>query len=270
MNGLLPLTAALLYLSSAFVLGWRAQRLAHGAAAARTPPLLLALGAVLIHGVALWQGILTGGSVDLGLFHALSLSSLIVVVLLLATTTRLPVENLGILLLPLAALVLLFEWSIPATRTLGADTPWQVDLHVVLSLLAWSLLALAAVQALLLAWQERRLRARHAGGLLRALPPLATMETLLFQMIGTGFVLLSAALLAGLLFIDDLFAQHLVHKTVLSLVAWGVFATLLYGRRRHGWRGRMAVRWTLAGFLILALAWLGSKLVLELILQRGP
>ena len=102
----------------------------------------------------------------------------------------------------------------------------------------------------------------------RTLPPLEVMERLLFQMIGTGFALLSAALLTGIVFLEDIFAQHLVHKTVLSIVSWMIFGILLWGRWRFGWRGRTAIRWTLSGFLFLILAYFGSKLVLELILQR--
>ena len=94
------------------------------------------------------------------------------------------------------------------------------------------------------------------------------METLLFQLIALGFVLLTLALTSGFVYLENLFAQHLVHKTVLSIIAWVVFAVLLWGRYRHGWRGRKALRWTLGGFLILMLAYLGSKAVLELVLHR--
>jgi ABC-type uncharacterized transport system permease subunit len=110
-----------------------------------------------------------------------------------------------------------------------------------------------------------RLRHHRPGGLLRALPPLAVMETLLFQTLGLGFALLSLALFSGLIFIQDMFAQHLAHKTVLSIFAWLVFAVLLWGRWRFGWRGRTAIRWTLGGFALLVLAYFGSKFVLELI-----
>ena len=88
------------------------------------------------------------------------------------------------------------------------------------------------------------------------------------QLLASGFVLLSIALLTGWLFVENLLAQDLVHKTVLSGVAWFVFAALLIGRYRAGWRGRTAIRWTLTGFVLLALAYFGSKVVLEVILGR--
>jgi ABC-type uncharacterized transport system permease subunit len=124
------------------------------------------------------------------------------------------------------------------------------------------------LQALLLAIQEAHLRNRQPGGIIRSLPPLQTMESLMFQMIGVGFALLTLALVTGILFLQDIFAQHLVHKTVLSIMAWCVFALLLWGRWRFGWRGRVAIRWTVGGFIFLMLAYFGSKLVLELILNR--
>jgi ABC-type uncharacterized transport system permease subunit len=94
------------------------------------------------------------------------------------------------------------------------------------------------------------------------------MENLLFQMLTAGFILLSLSLFSGILFLEDLFAQHLAHKTVFSIIAWLVFGTLLWGRWRFGWRGRTAIRWTLSGFFFLMLAYFGSKLVLEIVLQR--
>jgi ABC-type uncharacterized transport system permease subunit len=166
----------------------------------------------------------------------------------------------------MAALTIALMFAYPSQHILSEIGHWQLELHILLSILAYSLLVIAALQAVLLAVQDHQLRNRHPGGLIRALPPLQTMETLLIQLIATGFVLLSLALLTGLFFLEDIFAQHLVHKTVLSLIAWGVFATLLWGHWRFGWRGRVAIRWTLGGFLFLMLAYFGSKLVLELLL----
>ena len=93
------------------------------------------------------------------------------------------------------------------------------------------------------------------------------MESLLFQMIATGFALLTLALVTGFLFLEDIFAQHLVHKTTLSIIAWFVFGILLWGRWRFGWRGQTALRWTIGGFIFLMLAYFGSKFVLELVLN---
>ena len=175
---------------------------------------------------------------------------------------------LGIAILPFAALALVLQLAAPegASRPVAADGPIQA--HIVLSILAYGALSIAALQAVLLAVQDRQLHAHRPGGLTRALPPLRTMESLLFQMIAIGFAMLSLALLSGVLFLEDIFAQHLVHKTVLSLTAWLVFAVLLWGRFQFGWRGRTAIRWTLSGFAVLLRAYFGSKFVLELVLMR--
>jgi len=171
-------------------------------------------------------------------------------------------------LLPLAALSIALMFAYPSQRKLESSGAWQLDLHIVLSVIAYSLLGIAALQAIVLAIQDSHLRNRHPGGIIRALPPLQVMESLLFQLIVIGFIFLTLALLTGILFLDDIFAQHLVHKTVLSICAWAVFGTLLWGRWRFGWRGQTAIRWTLGGFVVLMLAYFGSKLVLELILKR--
>ena len=112
------------------------------------------------------------------------------------------------------------------------------------------------------------LKHRHTLGIIQILPPLQLMETMLFELLWIGVILLTISIVSGVLFIDDIFAQHLVHKTVLTIVAWVLFSVLLWGRHQLGWRSQTAVRFTLAGFAILMLAFFGSKLVLELLLQR--
>jgi ABC-type uncharacterized transport system permease subunit len=226
-------------------------------------------GAILIHGMLLYPSILTSGGLNLGFFNAASLITLTTALLLLLAASFEPVENLGIAVFPLAALTIGLLLANPEQHIItGATASWQLNAHILTSLLAYSILGLAALQSILLSIQDHHLRNRSPGGFIRALPPLQTMESLLFQMIGVGFVLLSLALVSGILFLEDIFAQHLVHKTTLSIAAWGVFALLLWGRRRFGWRSRVAIRWTLWGFVFLLLAYFGSKFVLELVLNN--
>lgn len=229
---------------------------------------LLAAVAVAFHAVALWQAAWTTQGVDLGLFNAVSLFGWLMALMVVIAALREPVQSLGLVVFPLAVLgvVLAALLGVPRSSLIPIGAP--VDIHVISSVLAYAVLGLASAQALLLAWQERSLRQRRAGSVLGLLPPLQNMEALLFQLLGTGFVLLSVSLLSGWLFVENLLAQDLVHKTTLSILAWVVFAALLQGRLRYGWRGRTAIRWTLAGFALLALAYVGSKIVLELILGR--
>jgi len=263
---LIALPAALLYLAGGFTTGLRL----FAAHADRRPPralgISLGLAGLMLHTLVLLDGLVSDSGLNLSFFHAMSLCAWLIALLLLVSAIRRPVENLGIVLLPVAAISVVLAARYPAVRMLGPDAPHGLRLHVLVSLLAYSVLTLAAVQAVLLALQDAKLRSHHPGGFVRALPPLQTMESLLFEMITLGFVLLGVALVSGFLFLEDMFAQHLVHKTVLSIASWLVFGVLLWGRYRFGWRGRTAIRWTLVGFAVLALAYFGSKAALELFL----
>jgi ABC-type uncharacterized transport system permease subunit len=209
------------------------------------------------------------GNVDFNFFTTSSLAALSIVVVLLLASLAKPVDKLGIVIFPVASLIVLLEINLHEPAHVLKSYSWQMTSHILVSMLSYSFLNIAALQALLVAVQDWNLHNRHPTGFIRSLPPLQTMEKLLFQLIGTGFVLLSVSLLTGLLFVEDLFAQHLVHKTALSILAWTVFGILLVGRTWWGWRGQTAIRWTLGGFLSLMLAYFGSKAVLELILNRS-
>ena len=268
MNTVIGGLAALLYLLAGGLLGLRLARAGSVPPQAKGGPLALGWGAVVLHAMILGQTVFQPNGLNLGFFNAFSFTAWLINVVLLAAAMVRPIENLGILILPFGALALLLGLAFPSARIVADPGQWPLELHILIAILAYSVLALAAVQALLLAIQDHRLRHRQPGGFLRGIPPLTAMEALLFQMIGAGFVLLSITLVSGLFFLQDIFAQHLVHKTVLSFSAWCVFGILLWGRWRFGWRGRTAIRWTLSGFVFLVLAYFGSKLVLELVLQR--
>ncbi|MCK5877285.1 MAG: cytochrome c biogenesis protein CcsA [Candidatus Marithrix sp.] len=225
--------------------------------------------AVIFHALILQQSMISSSGLNLGFFNAASIIAWVIAILLLLSILRQPVENLIIILFPIAALTIGFESYFPTERILDSNTQFGVTLHVLLSIIAYSLLTISAIQALFLALQNYYLRHKHPGWVLKKLPPLQVMENLLFQMIGIGFIFLSLSLLSGMVFLQDIFSQHLVHKTILSIIAWFVFAILLWGHWRYGWRGKTAIRWTIGGFSVLMLAYFGSKMVLELILNHG-
>jgi ABC-type uncharacterized transport system permease subunit len=259
----LALIAIALYLAAA---GGLARPLLSGGKPLNRLALGLAGAAVLVH-----AGILLGmhrGALDLHFFAALSLVAFVVSALTLLVNASRPVAALGVIVFPLTAALVAVD-SFLAPPTLPQPMDWQIKLHVTVALIAFGVLSIAAALAILLAIQERALRHRQFGHWLRALPPLTLTETLLFRLISAGFVLLTLTLLTGVLFVDDLFGQHLAHKTVLSIVAWLMFGVLLYGRWRHGWRGARAVNLTLIGMAALVLAFFASKAVLELVLHRG-
>ncbi|RMG53911.1 MAG: hypothetical protein D6717_10405 [Gammaproteobacteria bacterium] len=225
--------------------------------------------ALILHGVALWQAIVTPEGLDLGFFRALSAVGWMAAALLLVSCFGRVSISLGLVLLPFAGISAVLAGSLPEISFIAGHPNARLDLHIFISLLAYSVLTLATLQALLLAYQIRHLHNHQPGGLLRVLPPLAEMEHLLFRFILLGFILLTIALASGFVYLEDMFAQHVVHKTILSIAAWFIYGVLLFGHWRFGWRGRLAVNWTLGAFVVLMLAYFGSKLVLELILGRG-
>lgn len=230
----------------------------------------LGLGAVVLHAALLYTGLWTDLGLNLALTPAFSLVAWVVATLYLAASLVRPVDNLGVFIMPFAGLMLLIEWLWPGQMSLPLTSGVSAA-HIVVSVLAYSLLCLAAVQSLMLLMQERHLHGKHPGGFIRALPPMQTMEGVMFQLIGLGFILLTLTLISGLIFSEATFGRpfRLTHHIVLAVLAWVVYAILLVGRWRLGWRGRQAIHWTLGGFVLLLLAYFGSKFVLEVLLKRG-
>lgn len=231
--------------------------------------ILCAAGVALIaHGAGLWLLGVQGDRFNFSVFIASSLIFWVINSIVLLSSLKKAVHNLFLLLFPLSALSVLVSIS-----THYSD--WQYTLnyeiatHVVLSILAYSLLTIASLQALFLTYQNHALKTKQLSNRTRLLPPLQTMESLLFEFLWVGEILLTLAIISGFYFLEDMFAQHLAHKTIFALVAWFIYALLLWGRHQLGWRGTTAIRWTLAGFICLMLAYFGSKLVLEIILHRA-
>jgi len=231
-------------------------------------PLTIGMIGVIFHADMLARHIFTDAGLQMGITHVASLATWFVACLLILASFKKPVESLGLLVLPLSALTLAVEYLMPVDHLVSAQDHRGLGVHIMLSILAYSMLGLAAVQAVLTSIQERNLHNRKPGGLIRTLPPLESMELLLIQMITIGFALQTTSLLSGFVYLEDMFAQKLAHKTVLSISAWSVFAILLWGRWQYGWRGRTIIRWTISGFCTLILAYFGSKYVLEIILER--
>lgn len=223
--------------------------------------------ALVFHGIGVYGLSHTEGQLTFSLFSISSLIFWVVNAIVLVSSLRKEVHNLFLLLFPLSAVSVL-------SSIFGDNPDWQhaleysIATHVILSILAYSLLTIASLQALLLAYQNRALKNKSLLASSRLLPPLQTMESLLFEFLWVGELLLTLAIISGFYFLEDMFAQHLVHKTIFSLIAWFIYALLLWGRHQLGWRGTKAIRWALAGFVCLMLAYFGTKLVLEIILER--
>ena len=223
--------------------------------------------AIILHTAVLYQNINSTAGFNLGFYNALSLMSWTVSLMVMIATISKPLENLGLVIFPVTALALVLELIFHSTRILPDSLPTGLRAHIILSICAYSLLTIATLQAIFLAIQDRQISNKHPAGIMR-MPPMQIMEDLLIQIIAIGFFILSLSLATGLMFINDIFAQHLIHKTFLSVLAWLIFGILLWGRWAWGWRGKRAIRWTIGGFIALMLAYFGSKFVLELILHR--
>lgn len=237
---------------------------------ARTVEHLMVLVPMSLHGILLYQSIFAGAGMHLGIGNAVSAIVWLTVAIYWLGNLFYKVEGLQAMVMPVAAVCVLLPMLFPAARALPNTELAAFKAHLLISLLAYSFFTIASLHVLLMALLERRL---HGGDLpfgLHKLPPLLTMETLLFRIIAAGFVLLTLTLVSGIVFSEELFGKALRfnHKTVFGILSWLIFAALLGGRRRYGWRGRIAVRWTLTGFLMLVLAYVGSKFVLEVILGR--
>jgi ABC-type uncharacterized transport system permease subunit len=258
-----------LYVGTAWRLASRLSVASSVAAPISLPGSIPFLAALVLHAILLWQVVVTDAGLNLGFFNAAALIGWVIATLVLITALTRSADSLGLFVLPLAAITVACVLFFPGEHFLSAELSSGVKTHVVVSVLAYGLLALAALQASLVWAQDRALRTKQFRSRFGALPALTSQESLLFQLMGLGFFFLSLSLVTGFMFVDDLLAQHLAHKTALSALAWCVFGVLLFGRWRHGWRGRGVVRWSLIGFGALMLAYFGAKLILELVLNRS-
>ncbi len=226
----------------------------------------LGLAALCLHSFALYSSIITPAGIDLGFYNAASLISAVIALLTLTAVWRYPVDILAVVFLPLASISMLVDSVNNTHHILAPDSSNALIFHILSSIIAYSILALAALQAVLLSIQNKFLHAHQPGGFIKLMPPLRNMEVLLFEVIVVGFIALTISLGSGLIFLENMFEQQLAHKTILSIIAWFVFLILLIGHWKLGWRGRTAIRWTLSGFASLMLAYFGSKFVLEIVL----
>lgn len=221
--------------------------------------------AILLHGLAVSSLLFVDDGLDLSLLKIVGLMALIINILVFISGLKKPLHSLYLALMPISALSLLAALISPITKAV-APMSVTMQIHVLLSVLAYSLLAIAALQALLSGYQDWQLKHKRQNLLMRTLPPMQTMEVLLFEAIWAGWLLLTLSLISGFLFLNDLLGQHLVHKVTFSIVAWSVYAILLWGRHSLGWRGNQAIRWSWTGFIAIFLGYIGSKVVLEFIL----
>lgn len=223
---------------------------------------------LLIHGGLVYEALLGQGVITLGLGNSLSTIAWLTAVIYWTTSHRSSLLRIQAWVTIFAAVAVVLPLLFPNTHTIPNSDALAFRTHLVVSMLAYSLFAIAALHALLMATLEKKL---HRGAALQqAGPPLLTLESVLFKTVAIGFVALSLSVFSGTLFSEELFGKPLqfTHKIVFAMLSWAVFGGLLLGRYFRGWRGRVALYWTLTGFALLLLAYIGTQFVLEVLLRR--
>lgn len=215
----------------------------------------------VLHLISLIPLLFNGHTLQFSLTLSISLIAWISASALLLTNINKHTEMLGIFIFPIAALTTLLPFAQPETQPIEL----ALGAHILLSIIAYSIMGLAAAQAILYSIQEKRFRQKQLTTLFKALPPLQIMEKTLVQLVLMGFIALSFALITGGFFIEDMFAQHLMHKTFFAILSWIVYAIFIWGHFKCGWRGQKAAKYTLWAYILLLLSYIGTQVILKLI-----
>jgi ABC-type uncharacterized transport system permease subunit len=268
------LAVALAYLAVAYR-SWMALRRGAARSGGAAGNGLLLAGAVLVHGVLIAQDVYGAAGLHFGFAQDLSATFLLACALLWIEGFFLPLSAMYVLVTPLAALAAVMPLAFHGA---ALEDSVALRVHLGVSVLAYGLLMIAALHSMLMASMDRYLHqplrdtSRALGPFLAQMPPLLALERLLFRLIAIGFVLLTATVASGMVFSEERYGRVLRfnHMTLFAVLSWAVFAALLVGRYAFGWRGRVAQRWVLVGFLMLVLAYIGARFVLEVVLGRVP
>jgi ABC-type uncharacterized transport system permease subunit len=259
-------------------LAWRAARSPAPAAAGGNAPAgsfriegVLLPVALVLHGMLVYSGVLADEGLNLGVSNSISLIVWLTVAIYWLASLAVPgLASIQGLWAPVALAAVILQALLPSHYVVHYGGDPLFTLHFAIAMLAYSLFIVATMHAVVMLAEEKWLHRGVMPPFLRSLPPLLEMEALLFRILLAAFVLLTLTVVSGLFFSEQLFGKPLTmsHKTLFGLISWVIFGALLAGHYLRGWRGKKAVRWTLAGFTALLLAYIGSKVVLELILKR--
>lgn len=275
-DSLLYFSTAALWLALA-ALAWRAARPqlagvdAPATSGVRIDSLLVPV-ALVLHAMLLHRGIVVADGLNLGVANAVALLVWITALIYWLAGLAYPgLAGMQGLVAPVALLAVLLQFAVPSRHVVTYTAEPLFTLHFGIAMLAYALVIVATVHAVVMLFEEKWLHRGVLPPFLRALPPLLEMEALLFRILLAAFVLLTLTVVSGVFFSELLFGKPFAfsHKNVFAILSWLIFGLLLAGHHLRGWRGKKAVHWTLAGFTMLLIAYVGSKFVLEILLKRG-
>jgi ABC-type uncharacterized transport system permease subunit len=256
-------------------LAWRATRPVVAAGPSSTSEIrlesVLVPVALVLHAMLLYRGIVVAEGLNLGLANAISLLVwLTALIYWLAGLAYRGIAGMQSLMAPIGLGAVVLQLTLPSRHVVTYTAEPLFTMHFAIAMLAYALVIVATVHALVMLAEEKWLHRGVLPPFLKALPPLMEMEALLFRIVLAVFILLTLTVVSGVFFSELLFGKPFTftHKNVFAILSWLIFGGLLAGHYLRGWRGKKAVRWTLAGFFMLLLAYVGSKFVLEIILRR--
>ena len=226
--------------------------------------------ALLVHGLVLILPVLHDHVLVMGFGYSVSLIVWLMLTMYWVGSFFYRLRGLQLLLYPCAAFSLLLAAVFPGHYVGYQISNWPFMLHVGASLLAYGLFGIVTLLAVLILLLNRNLHKRQFSPMVSFLPPLLSLEKLMFQGMWLGFLLLTFSVVSGTFFAEEVFGKPagLTHKTVFGILSWLIYGALLFKRHQSAWRGKQAAVWTIIGFVSLMLAYVGSKFVLEVILQR--
>jgi len=225
---------------------------------------LLTLFPLACHGWLLHLSIDTELGQNLSIVNIFSMTFWLVSILIIISSLKRKLGILVMVMLPITGMSLLVSQSIGQQYLIDASSPGYL-IHILISITAISVISLAAIQSIFVNILDGRLK-QHPAPSVKGLPALQDMENFLYILVWTGFILLTLSIITAALFMTGTGAEIPLHKPLLAIASWLVFATFLIGRHRKGWRGRTAVHWTMSGFILLFLSYFGTRTVLEFIL----
>jgi ABC-type uncharacterized transport system permease subunit len=227
--------------------------------------------ALFLHGIGLYDELFSSGNLRFSFSLAVSLMLWLAVFIYWLESFRARMDGIQPMVLPLAAISTLLPVAFSQTHEIAYAQAMGFKMHFLTAMLAYSLFVLSALNAVFMGFIEHKLHRRILSRHQDSLPSILAMESLLFRLIGIAFLLLTLTLISGLAYSEQIFGKAFVldHKTFFAFASWVIFAALLFGRYNYGWRGRVALRWTLSGFFLLVLAYIGTRFVLEVLLGQA-